>query len=496
VPDTSLKPLSYQGNPIALTVKIHNQEVTDDTLSVDDITRGIDYPNLTEFRVGEANFLIRDIHGDYSPNNPSNFFTRNGGQRTGRNSPIEIEAGFIVDGTTHTKTIFKGTIIRLVQDARPATVKVVCSDNFGDMRKKTIADFGISRHFMLTADAAQTDGNGFYPIMDAVLPAADGSVSLATRTGETLKPVQKLETEGTLNPRNFIVDAAGVRTEGGLIVDRQVGYPQLRMKSPFRYRHIQDVITDILNHAGISDSEIEIPEQDVDPHFSSNGRINYDLLGNIGSSNPITWNGYVTDFLFEAGKWYFLYNKHRNNPNGISQVIEYDEATRTYTKLHQFAAAVEVWKFTKTGNHLYILASTGGNYDANEQSSENKIIRLDISGTPTATDFVSETAALQPQLAHYYAGVGSVHHKPDSRRQLIYHQNGLYYAYCDRGNSQFGIAKATAPNTAPTAVITMNMDNYENHGGIGLDINGSTLIGGMTFLDSGRSQMLVFKKSL
>ena len=349
---------------------------------------------------------------------------------------------------------------------------------------------------MLTADAAQTDGNGFYPIMDAVLPAADGSVSLATRTGETLKPVQKLETEGTLNPRNFIVDAAGVRTEGGLIVDRQVGYPQLRMKSPFRYRHIQDVITDILNHAGISDSEIEIPEQDVDPHFSSNGRINYDLLGNIGSSNPITWNGYVTDFLFEAGKWYFLYNKHRNNPNGISQVIEYDEATRTYTKLHQFAAAVEVWKFTKTGNHLYILASTGGNYDANEQSSENKIIRLDISGTPTATDFVSETAALQPQLAHYYAGVGSVHHKPDSRRQLIYHQNGLYYAYCDRGNSQFGIAKATAPNTAPTAVITMNMDNYENHGGIGLDINGSTHIGGITFLDSGRSQMLVFKKSL
>ena len=491
-----LKRHSYQGNPVATTIKIHDQDVTDDVAVLDDITSGIDYPNLTEFRVGECSFTLRDAHGDFSPNNNSNFFTQHGGQRTGRNSPIEIEAGFIVDGTTHTETIFKGTIIRLVQGAKDATVKVVCTDNFGDMRKKTIADFGISRHFMLTADVAQTDGNGFYPIMDAVMPASDGSVSLARRTGETLKPAQKLETEGALNPRNFIVDREGVKTEGGAITGAQTGYPQLRMKGPFRYRHIQDIITDILNHAGIANSEINIPEQDVDSHFSSNGRVNYDLLGNIGSSNPITWNGYVTDFLFEADKWYFLYNKHRNNPNGISQVIEYDETTRTYTQLHKFAAAVEVWKFTKVGNTFYILASTGGNYDANEISSENKIIQLDISGTPTATDFVSETATLQPQLAHYYAGVGSVHHKPDSRRQLIYHQNALYYAYCDRANSQFGVAKATAQNTT-SAIITINLDNYENHSGLAFDIDASGMLkGGLTFLSGGKSQTLVFKKAL
>ena len=494
-----MKEHSYKGNAIALTVKIHNQDVTDSIAAMDDIVRGIDYPNLTEFRVGECTFTIRDVHGDFSPNNPSNFFTQHGGQRTGRNSPIEIEAGFIVDGTTHTETIFKGTIIRLVQGAKDATVKVVCTDNFGDMRKKTIADFGVSRHFMLTADVAQSGENGVYPIMRAVLPASDGSVSLATSTtGEVLKPVQKLETEGTLNPRNFIINREGVRTEGGLIVNRQVGYPQIRMKSPYRYRHIQDVIRDILMHAGITDSEIEIPAQDVDSHFSSNGRVNYDLLGTIGSSNPITWNGYVTDFLYDADndKWYFLYNKHRANPNGISQVIEYDEATRTYSQLHKFPSATEVWKFTKSGNLLYILASTGGNYDANEQSSENKIIQLDISGTPTATDFVDETAALQPQLSHYYAGVGSVHHKPDSRRQLIYHQNALYYAYCDRANSEFGVAKATAQNTT-TAIITINLDNYENHGGIGFDISDSGVLhGATTFVSAGKSQTLAFKKAL
>ena len=491
------KQFSYQGYPIALTVKIHNQDVTSDLASVDDIGQGIDYPNLTEFRVGEASVTLRDVRGDFSPNNSSNFFTRHGGRRTGRNSPIEIEAGFIVDGTTHTETVFKGTIIRLAQDATGATVKVVCTDNFGDMRKKTIADFGIPRHFMLTEALEQAAENGAYPIMDAVLPASDGSVSLATRVGETIQPVQKLQTEGTLNPRNFIIDREGVSTEGGPIVNRGIGYPQIRMKSPYRYRHIKDVITDILNHAGITDSEINIPEQDVDPHFSSNGRVNYDLLGTIASSNPMTWRGYVTDFLVDAAdsKWYFLFNGHRNNANGLSQIIVYEETTRTYTKLHQFASAVEVWKFAKSGNNLYILASTGGNYDANEISSENQIISLDISGTPTETVFVPHTNALCPQLAHYYHGAGSVFMKPDSRRKIIYHRNALYYAFVDRANSTFGIAKATAQNTT-SSVIRVNLDNHGNHAGIGFDIKNNTLHGGTTFVSGGKSQILGFKKSL
>ena len=495
---TSLKPLRYRGYPVALTVKIHDQDVTAAIASVDNIGQGIDYPNLTEFRVGEASCTLRDIHGDFSPNNPSNFFTQHSGQRTGRNSPIEIEAGFIVNGTRYTETVFKGTILRLVQDAAGATVKVVCTDNFGDIRKSALADFGVSRHFRLLEDLAQTQENGFYPVLSAVMAASDGSVKLATRTGEEIAPVQRLKTEGTLSPRNFIIDDKGVHTEGGVIVNRQVNYPQLRMKSPYRYRHLLDVITDILNHAGITNSDIAIPEQDVDAHFSSNGRINYDLIGNIGSGNPVTWNGYVTDFLYDADndKWYFLYNKHRNNPNGFSQVIEYDVATRTYNKLHGFSSATEVWKFTKSGNNLYLLTTTGGNYDANENSCETQIIQLDIT-SKTETVFVAHTVSLQPQIAHYYHGVGSVFMKPDSRRPLIYRQNdGLYYAFVDSTNSTFGIAKATAPGARPTSIITMNADDYENHGGIGFDINGRTLLGGMTFLSGGRSQVLGFKKSL
>ena len=492
------KQFSYQGHAVALTVKIHDQDVTDDLASVDDIARGVDYPNLTEFRVGEASFTLRDIHGDFSPNNASNFFTRKGGRRTGRNSPIEIEAGFIVDGQRHTETVFQGTILRLVQDATGATVKVVCTDNFGDIRQNAIADFGIPRHFMLTEDLEQASENGVYPIMDAILPAADGAVTLATRVGDEIAPVDKLKTEGTLSPRNFIIDDKGVRTEGGVIVNRGIGYPQIKMKSPYRYRHILDVITDILNHASITKSDIAIPERNVASHFSSNGRVNYDLIGksDLGSSNPVTWNGYVVDFLHDSGndKWYFLYNGHRGNPNGISQIIEYDVATRTYSRLHKFSSATEVWKFTKSGNSLYILASTGGNYDANESSCESQIIELDIT-SKTETVFVAHTASRKPQLAHYYAGVGSVFMKPDSRRQLIYHQNGLYYAFVDSANSTFGIAKATAQNTT-TAVITMNQDTHGNHAGIVFDIKNNILHGATTFLSGSKSQILVFKKAL
>lgn len=494
-----LKQFSYQGYPIALIVKIHDQDVTDDIASVDDIVRGVDYPNLTEFRVGEASFTLRDIHGDFSPNNPSNFFTQNGGRRTGYNSPVTIEAGFIVKGTAHTQVIFKGNIIRLVQDAKAAIFKVVCIDNFGDMRKNAITDFGVARHFKLTEDPSQSAENGFYPIMDAAMPASEGSVSLATRTGEEIAPVEKLKTEGTLSPRNFVIDDEGVRTEGGFIVNRQVGYPQIKMKSPFRYRHIKDVIADILENVGIENSEVSIPERDVEAHFSSNGRVNYDLIGNIGSSNPITWNGYVTDRLYDADnkKWYNLYNGHRGNPNGISQVIVYDETTRTETKLHQFASGTEVWKFTKDGNSLFIVATTGGNYDANEDSCETHIIQLDITNT-TETVFVAHTVSLRPQLAHYYHGVGNVFMKPDSRRQLIYRQSdGLYYAYVDAANQTFGIAKATNPNIAPTSVISVNMDDYNNHAGIAFKIDSTgTLKGGVTFVSGGKTQILGFKKAL
>ena len=495
------KQYSYQGNPVSVSVKIHNQDIGTPK-SIEDIGKSLDYPDLTEFRVGECSFTLTDVQGDFSPNNPSNFFTRHGGHPTGYKAPVEIAAGYlIVDGTTHTEVIFKGQIIRVVQDAKAATVRIVCSDNFGNIRNKAITDFGIARHFMLTEAVPQVGENGEYPILAAMMPASEGSVSLKTKVTDTpILPVQKLKTEGHLNPRNFAIDRDRVNTEGGLIVDRQVGYPQLRMKSPYRYRHILDVITDILNHAGIPHSEIDIPEQAAAPHFSSNGRINYDLLGTIGSSNPLTWNGYVTDFLYDASDntWYFLYNRGRNNPNGLSQIIAYAVATRTYRRAYQWSnSSVEVWKFTKAGTSFFVMGSTGGNYDAKETSSEPFIAELRGPAPFTEVAWVVKTDTLKPQLAHYYHGVGGIYMKPDSRRQLIYRQSdGLYYAYATA--TAFGIAKKANATAAATVEISVNPDGFGNHAGLCFAIDAAgTLAGGITYISStGKSQTVVFKRDL
>ena len=491
------KHYSYQGNPVSVSVKIHNQDIGTPK-SIEDIGKSLDYPDLTAFRVGECSFTLTDVHGDFSPNNPSNFFTQQGGRQTGYHAPVEIEAGFIVNGVHQTQTIFKGNIIRIVQEGGAATVKVVCSDNLGALRTQSIADFGIARHFKLTEAVPQVGENGDYPIMDAVMPASHGSVTLKTDVTDTpIPPVQKLATEGSLNPRNYIITREGVKTEGGLISVSQRGYPQLRMKSPFRYRHINDVVTDILNHAGITHAEVSLPEQEVAPHFSSNGRINYDGIGTIGSSNPVTWNGYVTDFLYDATaqKWYFLYNRDRNNPNGISQILTYAVATRTYAKLHTFGAFAEVWKFIKVGSLFYVLASAGGNYDANATSCRTEILKLTQTGNMlTKSVFVPHTATLKPQLAHYYHGVGSVFMKPDSRRQIGFYNNTVYYAYVNPTTEQFGIAAA---DTAQTAVITIPMDGFENHAGIAFDIDSNGLLhGAVTFVTPSSSQLVVFKKQL
>ena len=494
------KQYHYEGNPVAVVVQIYSVDVSADLRGLGDIQKSVDFPNLTEFRVGECSFTLRDLHGDYAPNNASNFFTRHMGHRTGYQAPVHIEAGFIVQGTRRLQTVFKGQIVRLVQNAKAGTVKVVCTDTFGDIRKKPITDFGIARHFKLSEDDPETPVTGVYPIMKAALPASDESVSLKTRSTDTpIKPVQKLATEGHLDPRNYIVTAEGLRAEG-FMVNRGVGYPQIQMKSPFRYRKITDVIADILTHAGITQSEITLPDIDTPAHFSSNGRPNYDLIGTIGADQPLTWNGYVTDCLHDAteDKFYFLYNGGRNNANGVSQVLVYAVATRTWTSLHTFTAGTEVWKFMKTGNTFFIVATTGGAYDAKDTSCETQIIKLDIAGTPptgTETVFVNHTATLVPQLAHYYFGVG-IYDLPDTRRSLIYRENdGLYYVYVDRSADTFGIAKATQGTQA--SVIQINQDAYGNHAGIDFDITASGVLkGATTFLSGARSQTLVFTKGL
>ena len=116
------KQYSYQGNPISVSVKIHNQDIGTPK-SIEDIGKSLDYPDLTEFRVGECSFTLTDVQGDFFAQTIRQTFLRDTAdtQRAIKH-PVEIAAGYlIVDGTTHTEVIFKGQILRVVQDAKAAT---------------------------------------------------------------------------------------------------------------------------------------------------------------------------------------------------------------------------------------------------------------------------------------------------------------------------------------------------------------------------------------
>ena len=103
------KQYSYQRHPVVMSVKIYTQDVTADLRALDDIQKSIDYPQLTEFRVGECSFTLKDIHGDFSPNNPANFFTRNGGKSDGLSIACPNSSWFYRERYTPHTDSFHGT---------------------------------------------------------------------------------------------------------------------------------------------------------------------------------------------------------------------------------------------------------------------------------------------------------------------------------------------------------------------------------------------------
>ena len=112
----NLKQYSYKNYPVIVEVYILGQDVTLLCANLGEIGKYSDYPDLTEYRVGEFDFVLNDDQGDFSPNNDNNFFVKNGHQKDGDRAPVEVISGFLVNGVKQLETLFKGTIERLQQD--------------------------------------------------------------------------------------------------------------------------------------------------------------------------------------------------------------------------------------------------------------------------------------------------------------------------------------------------------------------------------------------
>ena len=516
----------YQGHALTTQVLISGQDIKEYLSSISDISYQLDYPSLTEYRVSDCTLDLRDPTGIFSPENDSNFFITNKEAdqtddeiRTGFQVPVVIKAGFIIPGSPLVlQTMFTGNIVRLNIDAKTAVVKIVCSDISRKLRNDKITDLGLEKQFRLIEDRPQTSSNGTYSILKAVNPISNESENLFKNSAELTNPehirpaVEELETEGLLNSDNYTIGESGVTSEGGFIdVDVPTSFPQLEIKAPFRYRDINQIVDSILDQrTEILTRDLQIPSQTVDYHFSSNGRVGYEIIGNIGSSNPLSWEGYVTDVIYDDNKFYFLYNVDIGDTINQAAIIEYNTTTKRYNRIHRSGAHnIQYWKFVKHETNFYILATDNTIYDSAEINCGAHIRLFNIGTNVTDEDFVPKTAQFQPQLAHFY-GIGtqlsgslgyyqkSKTFLPDSRRNIIYH-NGLYYTYVDRTNEKFGIAKATNPTTQ-TKVIEANMDEHENHAGLAFKIDKDStppkIYGAVSFKTSVDSTVTMFTKDL
>ena len=498
-----MKEYHYQDYPVLLDIFISGENLTRYLSEISSLNQTLDYPDMSKYEVGETSFILNDDEGIFSPSNDSNFFVDNGFNKNGYRAPVEIKSGFLVNGVRRLETIFIGNIIRINQGSKSATVEITSVDKLQPIRVDKVVDFGIPRRFMILHNPLPKTSNGEYPILKAVLPASNESALLHTRNNQIGRPpVERIKTEGDLNPLNYQFTDEGIETEGGIIQNRGIGYPQIQMKSPFRYKNVKDLVKLILEEYDITDQskyDIDILEKEVETYFSSNGRPGYDIIGTqpLGTSNPVGWLGHVTDIIYDNNKYYFLYNVKQLYP---SMIIEYDKLTGISSVVHKGSAGDEYWKLNKSGSNFAIMASNGV-YDSSDSMSNTRIL-LYNNVSDTVTDLVPSSASLKPQLAHLYllgksdfedfVG-GGEYFLPDTRRSMIYHNGELYYAYVS--SNQCGIAKATTQSVR-SSVISWNSDGNGNHAGTSFDIKNGVLGGFTSFNNKPNSRISAFRKAL
>ena len=531
-----IKALSYGMSPLMLEVKINKTtDITEIVENIGTISNSLDYPNLTRYRVNSVPITLTDERGFFAPNNSENWFRSDGRDlpQNGHGVEIQINVGFNDGDKKLRKVLFKGRITKIVQDSVAATTTITADSLLQKMFSEVITDFGLQKQFRIDASNEESL-NGVYPISDWVLPISEDSSEVKKDINKPLTEVPELATRGHLDSDNYVITDSGIETEGGDVMGAESGYPQIKFKAPYRYRDVERLIDDVLEKIDISNSSIDLPEIDVGGHFSSSGRVGYPVIGAapFGSSEPISWEGYTTDFIYDDGKFYFLRNPRRAGA-ALASLIEYDTEKDTSRVLWRASSSTqfktEFWKLAISGNYIAILASDTivrfskefdlpeipafepRSYDSSLENSQTYILFYDIVNDSVSTRVGKTSEAFPPQVGHYYIFgqtygdyrtlnilTSVVPQKPpfvlpDTRRSFLFHGGELYYVFAN--NLNVGVAKVGL--TTPTSsVVSVDRDKRNNHLGLDFDIHNSKLYCCGTFKESDKSKIFAFEVNL
>ena len=321
--------LAYQNHPVKFTVYIFDIDITHDIENYGNIEASLDYPQITEYRIGEANFTLRDYDEDgnvgqkYNPEYEGNFFGQYGLQ-SGYKSPVRIEVHFLVDGELKSSVnptsadteklpiiLFEGKILSVNKGLKAGTIDITCSDLTQDFRTKNADNFGIPKEIALTkGDSNQRSGD--YPIPYLLTPISEDS--LIPIEPLQLTEVDRLKTTGQLNKYNYTVSDQGIQLEDGHL-DKEVKLdekdedgvqkttredvnPKVFFKSPFRNKRVEDLVKKVVAHYNLGNAEIEVPRPKLGYHFFTNmGRVGYDF-DKKDERKKFRWEGFVTDFIY------------------------------------------------------------------------------------------------------------------------------------------------------------------------------------------------------
>ena len=339
--------LAYQNHPVKFTVYIFDIDVTHDIENYGNIETSLDYPQITEYRIGEANFTLRDYDEEgnvgqkYNPEYEGNFFGQYGLQ-SGYKSPVRIEVHFLVDGElkssinpTSSDTeklpiiLFEGKILSVNKGLRAGTVEITCSDLTQEFRTKNTDNFGVPKQIALAkGESSQREGD--YPIPYLLTPVSEES--LIAVSPNQLKEVERLETIGVLDKYKYVATDTSIQLEDGYLTEtvrldeededgvkkttQKDVDPVTFFKAPYRNKRIEDLVKEIAAHYKIGNTNIEVPQPNLDYNFFTNlGRVGYDF-DKKDTHEKWRWEGFVTDFIY--GENLAAFNKEPFNHNRLT----------------------------------------------------------------------------------------------------------------------------------------------------------------------------------
>ena len=478
----------YNADTLDYSVTLNNDTVSSGIEDIRGLSYSVDYPNLNIYNIPQVTIDLIDANATFS--------------QLQKGAPVLIE----VSVGLNTQRLFSGAVVEANHFAATGRTRIIAVGPLNTLRNN-VQDFGIERQFRLQASGSEFNGN--YPFLPVIGEPSVGSVTVHKSLTETATEVDSVAKFGDLDSDNYEVDSDRIVSEGGeIFVADRTTFPQAQFKSPYRWRYAIGLTGEILNaFPNIMSRDIDLVPTDLGPHFSSNGRVAYDLIAIPGGGQDISasWEGYVTDWFYDATDeiYYFLYNTRANDGIYRPRIISYSLSTHTYAYVAVSTDDQrEFWAMVKNGTQFAILTTTNADYDA--EATGNIAIHVYDTATSAWTTPITAASAFRPQLAHYYHFGSAIEFLspdvnnyifPDSRRPLYWRSDSIYYPFSN--DDAFGIARQSGTvGDAAEQVVSVTRDEQQNHMGLTYNIEGDTLYGAVTWRDSMNSQMSTFQRSL